>query len=98
MGTSTGWCDKLRVGNPVRTDLTNGVHVVRIKASGCVSKTSAPAPLRNHQVEPIGAPMHQQRKATTDQTQKVIPSRNISVLMVAFSTMTRGDELTRTLV
>ncbi|CAM9633616.1 unnamed protein product [Laminaria digitata] len=99
MGVATGWCDRLRVGNPVRRDLvTQYMAFTRSeqKRAGVLVK-QAPALLHSH-LESIIRLMQQELRATINPLQKLRLARNIALFTVVFSTTKRGDELTRTLI
>ena len=99
LGVAPAWCDQLRVGNPVRSDLvTQYMAFTRSeqKKAG-VRVKQAPALLRSH-LAGIIAPLRARLQGTTDIADKLILARNIALFTVAFGTTKRGDELTRTLI
>ena len=89
LGITSAWNDTLRVGNPVRSDLVvQYMTFIREeqKKAGVLVK-QAPARLDGH-LKDIILQHHGEGN----------PSSGHSVYTVAFRTMKRGDELSRTLI
>ena len=98
LGVAPAWCDQLRVGNPVRSDIvTQYMAFTRAeqKKAG-VRVKQAPALLRSH-LSAIVTPLQARLQGTVDKVEKLTLARNIALFTVAFGTTKRGDELTRTL-
>ena len=93
------WNSALRTGNPVRSDLvTQYMAFVREeeKKAG-VEVTQAPALLHSH-LTAIVAHMTLRIRCTQDPYDRIVLARDIALFTVAFSTLKRGDGLSRTLI
>ena len=99
LGTATGWCDHLTVGNPVRSEMiTQYVAFTRSEQrSAEVLVKQEPVLLRSH-LESIVRPVQQELRTTRDPVQKVLLARNVALITIALSTTKRGDELARTII
>ena len=93
------WNVTLRTGNPVRSDLVAQyiafVREEQKKAGVEVSQT--PALLHSHLAEII-AHMTLRIRCTQDPYDRIVLARDIALFTVAFSTLKRGDGLTRILI
>ena len=99
LGVAPAWCDQLRVGNPVRSDIVTQYMAFsrsEQKRAG-VRVKQAPALLHSH-LASIVAPLRARLQGTVDLAERLTLARNIALFTVAFSTTKRGDELTRTLI
>ena len=99
MGTTHDWNSALRTGNPVRSDLvTQYMAFIREeqKKAG-VEVAQAPAMLHSH-LAAIIAHMTLRLRCTQDPYDRAVLARDIALFTVAFSTLKRGDGLSRTLI
>ena len=99
LGVIHGWNRALRTGNPVRSDLvTQFMAFIREeqKKAG-VEVSQAPAMLHSH-LTAIIAQMTLRIRCTQDPYDRIVFARDIALFTVAFSTLKRGDELSRTLI
>ena len=99
MGITHDWNSALRTGNPVRSDLvTQYMAFIREeqKKAG-VEVSQPPAILYNH-LAAIIAHMTLRLRCTQDPYNRVVLARDIALFTVAFSTVKRGDGLSRTLI
>ena len=99
MGITNDWNSALRTGNPVRSDLvTQYMAFIREeqKKAG-VEVSQAPAMLNSH-LAAIIAHTTLRLRCTQDPYDRVVWARDIALFTVAFSTLKRGDGLSRTLI
>ena len=100
MGITHDWNSALRTGNPVRSDLvTQYMAFIRKeqKTKAGVEVSQAPAMLHSHLVAII-AHMTLRLRCTQDPYDRAVLARDIALFTVAFSTLKRGDGLSRTLI
>ena len=99
LGVTHDWNSALRTGNPVRSDLvTQYMAFIREeqKKAG-VEVSQAPAILHSH-LAAIIANMTLRLRCTQDPHDREVLARDIALSTVAFSTLKRGDGLSRTLI
>ena len=99
LGVTHGWNSALRTGNPVRSDLvTQYIAFIREeqKKAG-VEVSQAPATLHSH-LTAIIAHMTLRIRCIQDPYDRIGFARGIILFTVAFSTLKRGDGLSRTLI
>ena len=99
MGITHDWNSALRTANPVRSDLvTQYMAFIREeqKKAG-VEVSQAPAMLHSHLAKII-AHMTLRPRCTHDPYDRVVLARDIALFTVAFSTLKRGDGLSRTFI
>ena len=97
LGVTHDWNGTLRTGNLVRSDLvTQYMSFVREeqKKAG-VEASQAPAMLHSH-LAAIMAHMILRVRCTQDPYDRIALARDIALITVAFSTLKRGDGLSRT--
>lgn len=89
-GVAPAWRDQPGVGNPVRSDIVNQcMAFTRSEQTRAgVRVYEAPTLLHSH-VAAIIAPMTARLEGMSDPVEKVVMSRNISILAVAFCTTKR---------
>ena len=99
LGVTHDWNSALRTGNPVRSDLvTQCMAFIREeqKKTG-VEVSQATAMLHGHLAAIIAhMPLH--LRCTQDPYDRAVLARGIALFTVAFSTLKRGDGLSRTLI
>ena len=99
LGVTHDWNSALRTGTPVRSDLvTQYVAFMRQeqKKAG-VEVSQAPAMLHSH-LTAIIAYMTPRIRCTQDPYDRIVLARDIALFTVAFSTLKRGDGLSRILI
>ena len=99
LGVTHDWNSALRTGNPVRSDLvTQYMAFIREeqKQAG-VEVSQAPAMLHSH-LTAIITHMTLRIRCTQDPYDRIVFDRDIALFTVAFSTLKRGDGLSRTLI
>ena len=99
LGVTHDWNSALRTGNPVRSDLvTQYMAFIRgeQKKAG-VEVSQEPAMLHGH-LAAIIAHMTLRLRCTQDPYDRAVLARDIALFTVAFSTLKRGDGLSRTLI
>ena len=99
LGVTHDWNSALRTGNPVKSDLvTQYMAFIREeqKKAG-VEVSQAHAMLHSH-LTAIITRMTLRIRCTQDPYDRIVLARDIALFTVAFSTLERGDELSRTLI
>ena len=99
LGATPDWNGTLRTANPVRSDLvTQYMALVREEQKKAGAEVSrAPALLHSH-LATIIARMTLRKRCTQDPYDRITSARDIALFTVAFSTLKRGDGLSRTLI
>ena len=99
LGVIHDWNGTLRTGNPVRSDLvTQYMAFVREAQKKAGVEVSQAPTLLHSDLAAIIAHMTLCIRCTQDPHDRKVLARDIALFTVAFSTLKRGDELSRTLI